>query len=237
MRVRLMTREDLPQVAEITHAVFLQDDHYRYMYPRQEQYPEDMRRYQLIRLRTRLVTAGSHAFVAVNDKGKVTGYAFFERSGNDEKAKERMRDSWGWKLERALLSWEIWYETTFLDRASDPARIATARAADANEFYDLLGPQWHLGLLAVSVHHQRKGIGALLLEHGLKIAREEGFPMTLESSVPGRGLYLKKGFRVVEEIEFAEGLWNVSMVWEPEAKRGAWLEEKGDGKAHIRGRT
>lgn len=96
MRVRPITRDDVTQVGAITFASFRNDEALRWLYPRLDQYPDDLRRYQIKRLRSRLVGLGQLGFVAVteegdldwNGKSEVVGYAFIVRVGDDEAAKK-----------------------------------------------------------------------------------------------------------------------------------------------------
>lgn len=103
------------------------------------------------------------------------------------------------------------------------------------DFYKMLNPRWHLAVLAISPNHQRKGVGGKLLRYGQRFAAEENLPMTLEASVPGRGLYAKEGFKIVEEGEIGPGYQAVSMVWEPEGLKGKWLIDQGEGRAEVKG--
>lgn len=101
MFIRKLTRDDLPAVAAITRSSFAKDELFAWLWPKQDQYPDDIRRYQLIRLRTRLVSKGQHGFVMVTEesdadwtgKTEVVGYAFFERSGDDDAARTWQGDS------------------------------------------------------------------------------------------------------------------------------------------------
>ena len=145
------------------------------------------------------------------------------------------------ELERYLLSWESFYESHFLDRVSDQARLKQYRNTTILDFYKILDPRWHLGVLAISPNHQRKGVGGKLVRYGQDLAAKENLPITLEASVGGRGLYMKEGFKIVEEGEL--GVENVaeyvvvSMVWEPEDLRGKWLVDRGEGRADVKGRN
>lgn len=127
----------------------------------------------------------------------------------------------------------MFYEAKFLDRASDPERIKAYANTTHYDFYSLLDPRWHVGILGVSTKYQRRGIGGKLIQHVQKLATEENVPITLESSVVGRGLYLKSGFKIVDETKIDEGLDDLAMVWEPEHLKGKWLEDRGDGRANV----
>lgn len=54
--------------------------------------------------------------------------------------------------------------------------------------------------LAVSPSHQRLGLGSLLIRGGLAMADEVGAKIYLESSAVGMPLYLKHGFKQVDDI-------------------------------------
>lgn len=68
------------------------------------------------------------------------------------------------------------------------------------------------------------------------MAAGEKVPLTLEASVIGRNLYLKKGFKTVEEVELCADFADVLMVWEPKGMEGTWLEEIRGESAKMKGR-
>lgn len=233
MHIRPLIRSDIPAVAEITNQTFSKDELFTWLYPHQSHFPDDLRRFQLIRLRTRLVEQGSHGFVAESEEGdaewtgkpEVLGFAFYIRNGDDPIAEKWRKDPVMNKLERHLLSWESWYEESFLDRASDRSRALMLGNATEYNIYSQLSSYWHLGLLGVSPRCQRRGIGAKLVSYGQEIAAEENVPVTLEASVMGRLLYAKMGFRIVEESKIIEGLEGVAMLWEPKGSGNQSAEE------------
>jgi hypothetical protein len=100
MHIRSLTREDLPQLKEITFETFKNDAMYSYLQPKLKDYPDDFRRVAMIRFRTRIVSVGQHGFVAVTDEGdsswngrpEVAGVAFVVRYGDDEDAKRWQAD-------------------------------------------------------------------------------------------------------------------------------------------------
>lgn len=101
MHIRPMTREDLPQVTEITFQTFKDDEMYSYLQPNMSKYPDDARRTMMIRLRARLVGVGQSGLVAVTDEGdtnwngqsEIAGYAYYVRLGDDEGAKRWKTDT------------------------------------------------------------------------------------------------------------------------------------------------
>ncbi|OCL03900.1 acyl-CoA N-acyltransferase [Glonium stellatum] len=215
MHIRPLIRSDIPAVAEITNQTFSKDELFTWLYPHQSHFPDDLRRFQLIRLRTRLVEQGSHGFVAESEEGdaewtgkpEVLGFAFYIRNGDDPIAEKWRKDP------------------VMNNRASDRSRALMLGNATEYNIYSQLSSYWHLGLLGVSPRCQRRGIGAKLVSYGQEIAAEENVPVTLEASVMGRLLYAKMGFRIVEESKIIEGLEGVAMLWEPKGSGNQSAEE------------
>ena len=69
-------------------------------------------------------------------------------------------------------------------------------------------PHWHLRLLAVEPLHQGRGLGEVLMRHGLERAASTGDPVVLETFSPrAMGFYLRNGFEtIVDAIEPTSGL-------------------------------
>jgi predicted N-acetyltransferase YhbS len=77
---------------------------------------------------------------------------------------------------------------------------------------------WYLKVLAVHPGYQRKGVGAALVDWGIKHARARGEKVYLEATPFGKGLYLKKGFKTVGELHVGvEGdeVRLPCMLWDP----------------------
>ena len=79
-------------------------------------------------------------------------------------------------------------------------------------FWDWLGghlpedPCWFLDIVAVDAPARGRGHARRLIEHGLTRAHDEGLPAFLETSIRGNvGLYERFGFRVVEELAAPDG--------------------------------
>ena len=101
MHIRPVTRNDLPEIGDLIFHTFQNDGLFKYLYPHQNQYPDDLRRQHLLRLRNRFVEVGSHGFVTVTDQSdadwkgttEITGIAFCVRTGDDEVARRWRKDS------------------------------------------------------------------------------------------------------------------------------------------------
>lgn len=126
-------------------------------------------------------------------------------------------------LERNLLNWEQWYHSKFIDRAVDPERMKKLMSLAPWEYGKPINPRWHVAAIAVSPRHQRRGVGGILVRKAQELAAEEGMPLTLESSIAGRGLYSKMGFKKVHEVVISDTFADDIMVWEPTGLEGTWL--------------
>ncbi|KAF8864545.1 hypothetical protein BDZ45DRAFT_797223 [Acephala macrosclerotiorum] len=72
---------------------------------------------------------------------------------------------------------------------------------------------WELETLSVSVNHQRKGIGAKLLDQWLKEVDADGRPVYIRASREGRGLYEKLGAKEVGISDTELGDFGVSVPY------------------------
>jgi len=65
MRLRAAMQNDLPARAEIAVAAFARDEAFVPLYPPHDQFPDDLRRWWLLRIKQRLNETGTRIFVAV----------------------------------------------------------------------------------------------------------------------------------------------------------------------------
>ena len=137
-------------------------------------------------------------------------------------------------LEQRLLRWELWYHEKFIDRALDYKRSNRYDDVYPDHIYDRIPDRWHLSLLGTDEKFQRRGIGRMLLEFGMRMAERDDVPIALESSVAGMSLYKRSGFKVVYKAEVEGDLECVVMAWEPEQSMGEWVEDLGNGEWQVR---
>lgn len=71
-----------------------------------------------------------------------------------------------------------------------------------------------LMLLAVEPSYHRRGIGKMLLQHGLDLVVRDEKDAFLIATPGGRGLYQKMGFRQVGEEYTLGGTPHYSMLWQ-----------------------
>ncbi|KAF2670029.1 Chitosanase-domain-containing protein [Microthyrium microscopicum] len=216
MRIRCMTYSDVGAVADIGKEVFANDKLFNWLYPYKNQFPNDSHRWQMLRLRRRLLERGSHGFVCETETGDndwdetegpvIVGYIFFIVKGNGEETQKWQIDSFMNKMERYLLEWEAYYEQRFLQRAMD--RRAHEMYANTKQVrvYQALNEYWYIGVLGVNPRYQRRGIGAKLVNQGLQMAEDGELPVVLDATAAGKGLYTKLGFKTVQLVMDLFGL-------------------------------
>ncbi|KAL2261805.1 hypothetical protein VTK26DRAFT_3279 [Humicola hyalothermophila] len=115
------------------------------------------------------------------------------------------------------------------DPAQEMAKDPLPPSLDANklqEMYDIidcetkkaLGPEghskmWYLMLLAVDPQQQRRGIGKMLVRHGLDLAAQAGTDAFVIATTEGRGMYQSQGFSQVGEAFEMGNRPHYSMLW------------------------
>lgn len=181
-----------------------------------------------------------------NDKGQeMVPLAFMCLEAKGESALARR-----WKAED---SWDAWFDGLAARLERNYVRYVTNRVADYAAFAGLVarfGVSFpgipglvHVQFLITGPEYQGLGVGRALLAEALELGRREGLCVGLESSYAGRRMYERTGFKVTMEhvIEEWDGNKNRTttrtpvMIWEPEDRKGEWLEEDGKGGWRVKG--
>ncbi|CAD6447582.1 a0b476ac-209d-4a3f-bf69-f14ecd4d24f4 [Sclerotinia trifoliorum] len=222
MHLRPVTRDDLSSIADIASEAYRDDSLQRIFFPPKAVENGSQRRKSMLRIRKRLVEASTRCIVSVSDekdefwsgKPELLGYANWTRVGKSEAANNWQIDSLLSKLERTLITAEMWYTETFLDRDLPWDKIHHVRTLTANSFGSI--PEYfELAGLAVRPKFHRRGIGGMMLKYGIDLAQEEQIPVLLQASAVGTRLYTKFGFQEIRKTEVFPEVIAVAMQLDP----------------------
>jgi ribosomal protein S18 acetylase RimI-like enzyme len=108
--------------------------------------------------------------------------------------------------------------TWAIPERSDEYRKARVKCAEKFLGLGNVDKMWYLKTLVVHPEFQRKGVGGRLIDWGLNQAQERGEGVYVEADgEAGKGLYLKKGFKVVGLLVVGEKddqLVDTCMLWD-----------------------
>lgn len=196
--IRLVQKQDAPQVTATMAAAFAEDPLYRFFIPEDAARQRFLRAFMAFRLR--YGQKYGRVFVA----GGGEGAAIFLKPGHQMNPAD------------LLLCGGL--------RAMLPrTRAERERIMGFNAFADKLArqavqqPCWHLSPICVTPASQGQGIGNALMEHGLSDVRASGQPCYLETqSASNAAFYQACGFREVSRTPVpGTGLCHWGMLWEP----------------------
>ncbi|KAI9733612.1 MAG: hypothetical protein M1834_003214 [Cirrosporium novae-zelandiae] len=221
MHLRFAKRSDLQSIATVASRAFANQPIYHYFAPRHVEHKDEFRAVLLREIKERFATPGQVVMVAEEDDGngkmKIAGYAIWIRIGGPRKwHKDTLTNNDGTELERSLLRAEAFYVEK---RGSDEIFISPnaqrfhEMAEEIMKGANICDNHWHLNTIAVSPLFQNQGIGAMLIDWGLESAKEEGVPVTLESTTITSKLYVKKGFRDIGVIRVTKDLQMQVMIF------------------------
>ncbi|CZR40274.1 uncharacterized protein FPRO_05174 [Fusarium proliferatum ET1] len=220
--VRISSREQLEELVDFICDAFMEDDLFCAMVPGRHEHPEAARSMWRMTLVEEYGRKGSVLLAArlQGENGEVGDFvacAVWCRCGNSDLARSWQGDNWNKRIARIEAACTMFYCFSLRQAgpgiALDACIAAGAAAEQAYKFYP--DERWRLSLLATSPKCQRTGIGKRLVQWGLDRCEEEGVPATLESSVSGRPLYEKMGFREVGIVSFYEGKWSMPAMLRP----------------------
>ena len=138
---------------------------------------------------------GSSCFCAKDTSSdKIIGVSWWELNDHPPQTKEGIDAIFQQELEARK------YEPAVEGVHSDLDKVYF-RTAFYSELETVNGrPYMTLRLLATHANHQRRGVGSLLVKHGLERADRLGLPVYLDSTASGKPLYERLGFEVTGEF-------------------------------------
>ncbi|APA10127.1 hypothetical protein sscle_06g048970 [Sclerotinia sclerotiorum 1980 UF-70] len=222
MHLRPLTRDDLPYIADIVSEAYRDDPLQKIFFPPKAVENGSRRRKSMLRIRKRFVEANTRCIVSVSDendefwsgKPEFLGFSNWTRVGKSEAATKWQTDGLFAKLERTLITTEMWYTENFLDRDLPWDKIHHVRNLTAGIFGSI--PDYlELAGLAVRPEFHRRGIGGMMLKYGIDLAQEEQVPILLQASPVGTRLYTKFGFQEIRKTEVFPEVIVVAMQLDP----------------------
>lgn len=196
--IRPFQKQDTAQVVDTMAAAFAEDALYRYFIPEDAARQSFLKAFMAFRLRYGL----KYGTVLVANDGE--GVAIFLAPGHQMNPAD------------LLLCGGL--------RAMLPCtKEQRGRIMGFNDFADKLAawavqqPCWHLSPICVAPASQRKGVGKVLMDHGLSQVRDPGQPCYLETQSAGNvAFYQTCGFREVSRTPVpGTDMVHWGMLWEP----------------------
>ncbi len=230
--LRACRRSEIPAIVTLTNSAFAKSELQLRLTPGADKYPENLYNYSILKYRKRLVEKGMRLMLTEDaDTGELVGFAVWQISGDCTLAKQWAREeAWWLPVERQLLDLEDKYFRYVTNRSIDYC-FRDELIEHMHKNFDDLSACLHLVVLTVPSKHERKGIGRAMVRWGLDLAREEGLPVGLESTLAGKNLYDAENFKIFKFNTLGEGtpskLTIPVMLWESE--NGKWLVEDGSG--------
>ncbi|KAL6872757.1 putative GNAT family acetyltransferase [Trichoderma novae-zelandiae] len=225
IRIRESTADDLPAIARIASAAFhpATDVIAARLFPAQLQEQETVRDYDVYSWRYAKKTSSlssPHAVmvVAIDDSlpatNQVVGFGLWDvyeykheathstLTQTDSEKAANQPQSTVHELPPPSFDQEAYAELRAIVSADHQAMFGERGIKDV----------WHLDYLGVDPQHQRKGIGRMLLDWGLRRAASDGKDCYLMATPAGRALYAKTGFEVVRTVPIF-GVLHHSMIY------------------------
>ncbi|KIW12302.1 hypothetical protein PV08_09579 [Exophiala spinifera] len=227
MHVRPGKAQDLPDCATISRNAMFDDNLTAYVAPHRHNHPECLRQGILRRAKKRFY-GGDTLWVAVTDDNdadwdgheKVIGHL----SASSTREANSKPSAFSWKgLEVRLLQLEelfIWYTNS--DRSISRRKwteFASGKWTGYQDPFANFKEYWHVSHLSVDPEYQRRGVGTALIENVKRLASKDTLPLALLSSVQGRFLYLKSGFRELEQLNEGTLYACHLMAWYPDSSK------------------
>ena len=198
--IREATLADVPQMAEVFAAGFIDDDVFgRFMHPKRHEYPEDWLRYWTKEIRTHVVDPSGLTYVRTDAEGLVKGCCVMTRLGEGGQ-KRAAAESLSERVQANAA--DKWDDLTWTDRSADPKALEIFDKNWEDIKHHFAGPReeaWMIGMFCVAPDAQKEGYGRLLIRNAIELCKSEApaVPLCVIASEIGDAFYEKMGFREV----------------------------------------
>ena len=200
--IRGATLDDVPGMAEVAAAGFLEDGFFGdFLHPHRREFPDDWKCFWQKRIWTLLAQADSINYVCVdNSSDHIVAMCLVKRMGGGA---SKLVNPITTQIQRAsVLPPNAWEDKTWTDHSADPVaqekyvknwdNIAPHFSGDRKEC-------WLIDSFCVHPDFQRKGLGRPLLQKAVDLGKNEEpkVPVGVISSAAGEQFYAKFGFEEV----------------------------------------
>ncbi|ETN44497.1 uncharacterized protein HMPREF1541_10167 [Cyphellophora europaea CBS 101466] len=200
-QVRSGTLADIPQMADVFAAGFIDDDVFgRFMHPKRREYPHDWLRHWNKDLRNHLLSPAVQCYVRVSPDGIVKGCVMMARigqGGDDKVASESLSH----RLLRQIYVAQDYLESfVWSDRSADHEAMAIFDKNWDDIKHHFSGPRaecWLIELLCIHPDSQKAGFGREIIQTAIDLCKTENppIPLCVIASDAGDAFYEKLGFR------------------------------------------
>ncbi|KAK7704218.1 hypothetical protein SLS57_010601 [Botryosphaeria dothidea] len=254
MLLRPATEHDIPEMATIGAAAYVNDPIDVYLYPNRHVHPADYRKAYAQNIKRMLTRPGeTHAIVVVlepSDEGydgrpTLIGYTAWRRFRASETQRQPEKKTFAQRLKRVTINPLVCLYNILSNRAT--SRRATLRnnlvtrwfpcfRQDYSTYKDpaYVRPTEFYKVNDIVVHPdcQRRGAGTRMMRWGMDLAAAEGVPVCLSASLAGLHMYQKLGFKAIGmwRCTLGRGMKRVLMQWDPPG-----MGERNEGERGANG--
>jgi GNAT superfamily N-acetyltransferase len=198
--IREATLADVPQIANVFAAGFIDDDVFgRFMHPKRREYPDDWLHYWHKDIRTHLIDPTVLAYVCTTEQGIIKACCILRPlgQGGEQRAAAASLAS-----KAQAFAEKTWDDVAWTDKAADPKAMEAFERNWEDIKHHFTGSRaecWMIEMLCVAPDAQRGGYGRQLIQKAIELCKSENpaAPLSVIASEVGDAFYEKMGFHEV----------------------------------------